>query len=77
EVEVHGSVRVYDDAAELEAQARRHELPVARVGEVGRPNGVFRVRCGKRGLDLPVARLAETYETALPRRMEAEAGLTS
>jgi phosphoribosylformylglycinamidine synthase len=66
-----------DDAAELVAMARRHELPLARVGRVGGANGAFRVRCGKRGLDLPVARLAETYETALPRRMEAEAGLTS
>lgn len=47
------------------------------IGTVGRVGGEWRVSAGSRTIDLPVDDLRDTFERALPRRMEKEAGLNS
>ena len=55
--------------AAVEALAREHGVPVARVGTVGAANGALRVTLRDARIDEPVARLRDVYFTALPRRM--------
>jgi len=61
----------------LERLCSTYGLPLHHIGTVGEPAGRFRLRAGRRTIDVAVARLRETFDGALPRRMEHEAGLTS
>ncbi len=63
-----------DDILEL---ASRHGLRAAAIGTVGEPGGTFRLSAGSRTIEVDATHLAEVYESALPRRMEKEAGLTT
>jgi len=63
--------------AEVAELAARHGVPLARVGRVGDVDGPFRVRGGGVAVDVAIDRLREVYESALPRRMSEQAGLTS
>jgi len=63
-----------DDVAAL---AGRRGLPCSAIGTVGRADGEVRIRAAGRVAAAPVRELAETYDRALPRRMEHEAGLTT
>ncbi len=62
---------------ELRALAEEHGLPAVPLGEVGEPGGRFRLSAAGRTVDLPVDRVREVYDRALPRRMEDQAGLTT
>jgi phosphoribosylformylglycinamidine synthase len=64
-------------ADRLRDAADDHGVPLARVGTVGEAGGTYRLQAGPRRLEVPVDELARTYEEALPRRMRAEAGLTT
>ena len=57
-----------DDVLET---ARRHGVPARPIGSVGEAGGRFVVKTTGPGIDLPVAELAEAYETAIPRHMGA------
>ena len=61
----------------VEALCTAHALQFRHLGTVGDVGGRFRVRAGERTIDVPIARLRATFDAALPRRMEHEAGLTS
>ena len=61
----------------LESLCSAHDLSFHHIGTVGAPDGRFAVRAGRLAIELPVARLRETFDGAVPRRMEHEAGLTS
>ncbi len=68
------------DPAKLEALAElcdAHALPWQQVGTVGPVGGRWRIAAGGRTIDLPVDDLRDTFERALPSRMENEAGLNS
>jgi phosphoribosylformylglycinamidine synthase len=57
--------------------AGRHGLPAARVGRVGEAGGPIRIAAGGRVAAVDSLVAASTYDRALPRRMEHEAGLTT
>ncbi len=59
----------------LAALAARAGVPIARVGRVGGPD--CRLRGARHEVAASAAELSRIYETALPRRMREEAGLTS
>ncbi len=63
--------------ARLREMAREYDLPVTGLGSVGDPHGGFRVATETLQIDLDVDQVRESYESALPGRMEREAGLTS
>ncbi|MFQ5888485.1 MAG: phosphoribosylformylglycinamidine synthase subunit PurL [Gemmatimonadota bacterium] len=63
--------------ASLRALAAEHDLPLSRLGTVGEAGGVFRLRADPLRVEVEAERLREIYESALPRRMEREAGLTA
>jgi phosphoribosylformylglycinamidine synthase len=73
---VVGSCRPADRES-LEKLCAAHDLPMQHIGTVGEPGGTFRISAGDRTIELSIARIRETWERALPRRMEHEAGLTS
>ncbi|MGD8495693.1 MAG: phosphoribosylformylglycinamidine synthase subunit PurL [Gemmatimonadales bacterium] len=52
-------------------------LQMHHIGHVGAPGGRFRLSTGTLTIDVPISRLREARDGALPRRMEHEAGLTS
>lgn len=54
-----------------------HGLQWQEIGTVGPVGGNWRLSSAGRTLDLPVDELRDTFERALPRRMENEAGLNS
>jgi len=54
-----------------------HALPFQRIGIVGEPAGTWRLSAQGRRIELPVDDLRITFDQALPRRMENEAGLNS
>jgi len=53
------------------------DLQMHHIGTVGDAGARFRLTAGDRTIDVPIARIVETWDRALPRRMEHEAGLTS
>jgi phosphoribosylformylglycinamidine synthase len=61
----------------LESLSSAHDLQFHHIGMVGEPGGRFGLRAGRQTIDIPIARLREAFDGALPRRMEHEAGLTS
>jgi phosphoribosylformylglycinamidine synthase len=67
------SARQSDVAAVL-ASARRHGVPARVVGSVGRPAGAVRIGAAGRRVELPVRRLREIYENAIPRRLDGAGG---
>jgi len=54
-----------------------HGLPWQEIGTVGPVGGSWRLSAAGRTLDFQVNELRDTFERALPRRMENEAGLNS
>ncbi len=66
-----------DRAAEVGELARVYDLPLSRLGRVRGPGEPFRLRAGPRRLELDAGELRRIYESALPRRMEEEPGLTA
>jgi phosphoribosylformylglycinamidine synthase len=66
-----------DREEELASLAGELGVPLRRVGTVTEADGGFRLRANGLPVELDVDRLAETYESALPRRMSGEAGLTT
>ena len=62
---------------ELEALARAHAVACARVGRVAGTGGDYEVQGGGHRVRIGVDELSRIYESALPRRMREEAGLTS
>lgn len=74
--ESQGRIIVSSDAtnaAAVEAIARKHGVPVQRIGTVGAAGGHFRIRTLATELDAPVTELADVYENAIPRLMSAGA----
>lgn len=65
------------DGPELRRLAREHAVPLTRLGQVGVPGGRFRLSAAGREIDLAVREIRDVYESALPRRMEDQAGLTT
>jgi phosphoribosylformylglycinamidine synthase len=65
------------DEERLRELAAEHGVPLRRLGTVGDPGGRFRLEVPGRTVDLPAERPAAVYEDALPRRMEAEAGIAT
>ncbi|MGH7541502.1 MAG: hypothetical protein ACRELC_10925, partial [Gemmatimonadota bacterium] len=63
------------DAEALRDLAARHEVPLFRLGAVG--GGRFRLSAAGRRIDLDPREMRNVYESALPRRMKEEAGLTA
>jgi phosphoribosylformylglycinamidine synthase len=62
---------------EVEALAAEHRLPVAVIGRVGSPDGRFRLAAAGVQIDLELERIHDVYRSALPGRMEKQAGLTT
>jgi phosphoribosylformylglycinamidine synthase len=62
---------------EVVALATDHGLPVAVIGSVGPPDGRFRLAAAGVQIDLELDRIFEVYRSALPGRMEKQAGLTT
>ena len=62
---------------ELEDLARAHSVAFARIGRVAEPGSAYEVRAGGHRVRIEVAELSRIYESAIPRRMREEAGLTS
>ncbi len=58
------------------ALAAERGLPVAVIGSVGPPDGRFRLAAAGVQIDLELARIHDVYRSALPGRMEKQAGLT-
>ncbi len=56
-------------AAAVVALAREMDLPAERLGTVGPPGGVVRLRLRDATVEHPVERLREVYFSAIPRRM--------
>jgi len=54
-----------------------HGLPWQQLGSVGPTGGRWRLSTESVTIDLPIDELQATFERALPRRMEHEAGLSS
>ncbi|MEE9577096.1 MAG: AIR synthase related protein, partial [Gemmatimonadota bacterium] len=52
-------------------------LPIASIGRVGSPGERFRFGAGGLIIDVEIDEAADVYRSALPRRMEKEAGLTT
>ena len=61
--------------AVLEA-AQRHGVPARKIGRVFADSGTLRMRIGSDVIDAPLARLAEAYHDAIPRRMSRSAAAT-
>jgi phosphoribosylformylglycinamidine synthase subunit PurL len=59
-------------SAALDA-AQRHGVPARKIGRVYAESGALRVRIGDRVVEAPLARLAEAYHEAIPRRMNRSA----
>ena len=57
--------------------AGEHGLCAAVIGKVGAPGGRFRLTAAGISIDLDPSRIGDVFESALPRRMEREAGLTT
>lgn len=66
-----------DDGPGLRRIADEHGIPLARIGQVGEPGGRFRLSAAGRDLDIAMREIRDVYESALPRRMEDQAGLTT
>ena len=62
---------------EIRSVAAEFGLPIAVIGAVGTRDGRFRVSAGGVRIDLELDRIVQVYESALPRRMGQEAGLTT
>jgi phosphoribosylformylglycinamidine synthase len=56
-------------AAAVVALAREMGLPAERLGRVGAPGGVVRLRLRDATVEHPVERLRDVYFSAIPRRM--------
>jgi phosphoribosylformylglycinamidine synthase len=52
-------------------------LPIASIGRVGSPGECFRFSAGGLIIDVEIDEAADVYRSALPRRMEKQAGLTT
>ena len=65
------------DEAGLRDLTSEYDLPLTRLGSVGGPHGPFRLATETVTIDLDVDVIREAYESALPARMEREAGLTA
>jgi phosphoribosylformylglycinamidine synthase len=61
---------------EIVALAAERGLPVAVIGSVGPPDGRFRLAAAGVQIDLELDRIHDVYRSALPGRMEKQAGLT-
>lgn len=59
---------------EIQTLAARRGVPALAVGHVGAPGGTARLSMHWYAVERPIARLAEIYERAIPRRMERPAG---
>ncbi|MDP2499018.1 MAG: phosphoribosylformylglycinamidine synthase subunit PurL [Candidatus Palauibacterales bacterium] len=66
-----------DDGPGLRRIADEHGVPLARIGQVGEPGGRLRLSAAGRDLDIAMREIRDVYESALPRRMEDQAGLTT
>jgi len=78
--ESHSRVVLTSPAGEgerLAELAKAHGVPAARIGAVGRPGDPCRLRGADHVLGPAVGELVKIYESAIPRRMREEAGLTS
>ena len=55
------------------AVAEQHGVPARRIGTIGDRDGIFRIAltASGRSVEVPVSELAERYESAIPRVMEA------
>ncbi len=62
---------------QLMTLAGAHEVPAARIGRVAGPRGTYEVHGGGHRVRVDVEELGRIYESALPRRMREEAGLTA
>ncbi len=61
----------------IERLAHECGVPVARVGTVGERDGTATITCPQHVFSARVAELVNVYESAIPRRMRDQAGLTS
>ncbi|HUF11463.1 MAG TPA: phosphoribosylformylglycinamidine synthase subunit PurL [Longimicrobiales bacterium] len=81
--EATGRIVVSCDAASVDDVlriARTHGVPARTVGSVGAPGGAFNVKLENLEqplVDLRVDQIAEVYYSAIPRLMEAAAGLVA
>ena len=64
------------DTDAIIALAGKHDLAVARLGTVGGSGDRFVLSTGERTIDLAPNEMREVYDSALPRRMQSQIGLT-
>lgn len=64
------------DTDAIIALAGKHDLAVARLGSVGGSGDRFVLSTGERTIDLAPNEMREVYDSALPRRMQSQIGLT-
>lgn len=62
--------------AKLDHLARALQLPLTQIGTVGKAAGRFRLRAGTVKVDMDPTEMRGMYESAIPRRMREEPGLT-